>query len=136
MEYDDFDAEYRRILDVAARLSDEALTAEVERLRGLASQLADPTDRRDADDDIASLAGVLSPTGVPPASPIVIEAERVHSAAGAPGGTPAERIARARAGMQEIGRLAATANPAERAGILELNESLLLLVTALESDTQ
>ena len=35
MEYDEFDAEYRRVLDGAAGLSAEALAAEVDRLRAL-----------------------------------------------------------------------------------------------------
>jgi hypothetical protein len=64
----------------------------------------------------------------------VVEAERIHSAGNAPGGTNAERIARARTAMTRLSHLAATATPPERTEILELNESLLLLITALESD--
>jgi hypothetical protein len=135
MEYDDFDVEYRRVLDGAAGLSAEALAAEIDRLRGLAAQITDPADRRDADNEIASLASVLSVGDLPLSSPAEIEAGRVHSRAIADGGTPEERIARAQAGMAEISRIAAAADPAERAGIIELNESLAMLVLALNPES-
>jgi hypothetical protein len=135
MEYDDFDVEYRRVLDGAAGLSAEALAAEIDRLRGLAAQITDPADRRDADNEIASLANVLSVGDLPPSSPAEIEAGRVHSRAIADGGTPEERIARAQAGMAEISRIAAAADPAERSGIIELNESLAMLVLALKPES-
>jgi hypothetical protein len=135
MEYDDFDVEYRRVLDGAAGLSAEALAAEIDRLRGLAAQITDPADRRDADNEIASLASVLSVGDLPLSSSAEIEAGRVHSRAIADGGTPEERIARAQAGMAEISRIAAAADPAERAGIIELNESLAMLVLALKPES-
>ena len=48
MNYEQFDAEYRRVLDAADQLSTPALAAEIERLRGLAGSLTDPSARRDA----------------------------------------------------------------------------------------
>jgi hypothetical protein len=134
MDYEQFQAEYRQVLDGASELSTAALAAEIDRLRGLAAQLSDPVDRRDADSAVASLDDVLSVDELPPSSPAVIEAERVHSIAIADGGTPEERIARARAGMAEISRIAASADPADQTGILELNESLYMLVLALKPD--
>jgi hypothetical protein len=133
MDYEQFDGEFRRVLDCAARLSSAELSAEIERLRGLAAQIADPRDRRDAENDIASLASVLSVRELPPSTPAEIEAGRVHSRAIAGGGTPEDRIARAEAGMAEISRIAGAVDPSEKAGILELNESLYLVVTALRA---
>ncbi|MFC5267419.1 hypothetical protein ACFPJ1_35340 [Kribbella qitaiheensis] len=62
----------------------------------------------------------------------MMEAIRVHAAARAAGGTPQERIARAEAGMAEIGRIAEAAGPSEEAAIMNLNESLYMLSTALQ----
>lgn len=137
MDYERFDVEYRRVLDAAAKLSTAALAGEIDRLRGLAAQITDPIDRRDAGNDIATLGDVLvASDDMPPSSAAAIEAERVHSLAIADGGTPEERIARAEAGMAEISRIAASADPSERAGIVELNESLYLLVLPLRPDTR
>ncbi|WP_427886669.1 hypothetical protein ACQHIV_28185 [Kribbella sp. GL6] len=132
MEYAEFEVEYNRVLDDAPGLSDAALAAEINQLRRLAAQLGDVVDRRDANSAVEALAGVLAVGWPPAASAVEIEAERVHAIANADGGTAHERIARAGAGMAEISRLAATADPADKAGILELNESLVLLIQALE----
>jgi hypothetical protein len=43
-------------------------------------------------------------------------------------------VARARAGMDEIARIAETADPAERTAILDMTESLAMLIDALEPD--
>ena len=62
-------------------------------------------------------------------------AGRVQGLAAANDGTLAERIARLEAGMEEIGRIADTADPSEKGAILDYNESLYMLKTALESRT-
>jgi hypothetical protein len=56
------------------------------------------------------------------------------SRAGDERGTPQERVARAHAGMDEIARIAETADPAERNAILDMTESLAMLIDALEAD--
>jgi hypothetical protein len=65
----------------------------------------------------------------------MMEAIRIHTQAGASDGTPAERIARAEAGMAAIGRIAETAPPAEQASILDLNESLYMSILALHPES-
>ncbi|NIK55057.1 hypothetical protein [Kribbella shirazensis] len=134
MNYDDFDAEYRRVLGIADELPTDALAREIERLRVLAGGLADVADRRRAGNGIAMLDDILGYDEQPAASPAMAEAERAHALASADGGTDEERIARAEAGMAEISRIAQTADPSERTAILALNESLYMLILALRPD--
>ncbi|GAB2665497.1 hypothetical protein [Kribbella swartbergensis] len=138
MDYDQFRAEYDVVFDV---LDDEVLPdwlpGAIARLKELAAAIDDPADRRSAENDIAAAEGVLAEGAEgPPVSAAMMEAIRVHTAAGANGGTPAERIARAEAGMAEIGRIADTAPPSEQAAILDLNESLYMLVLSLRTDSR
>jgi hypothetical protein len=136
MDHEQFDAEYRRVLEAAGAGEDSAtLAAEVVRLRALAGTLTDAADRRDAGDRIATIEDVLSYDSQS-LSAAMGEAIRVLGVAGADGGTRAERVQRAKAGMDEIARLSAGADRAEQAAILELNESLAMLIDALESDSR
>jgi hypothetical protein len=134
MNYDEFDAEYRRVLGVADELHTDVLARGIERLRVLADGLANVAERRKADNGIAMLEDILGYDEQPAASPAMAEAERAHTLASADGGTDEERIARAEAGMAEIARIAQTADPSQRTGILALNESLHMLILALRSD--
>jgi hypothetical protein len=59
MDYDQFDAEYGRVLDAARTLDAAALAGEVERLRHLAATLGEPADREDAGLLLASLDDAL-----------------------------------------------------------------------------
>jgi hypothetical protein len=136
MDYGQFRAEYDPVFDILdAEKLPPWLPGAVTRLKELAATIDDPAARRSAENDIASLEDVLAEgSDGPPISPAMMEAIRIHSEAGANHGTPAERIARAEAGMAAIGRIAEAAPPTEQASILDLNESLYMLILALEPD--
>ncbi len=138
MDYDQFRTEYDPVFDVLdAETLPDWLPAAVTRLKDLAVSIEDPADRRSAENDIADIEGILSEAADgPPISPAMMEAIRIHSAAGVGDGTPAERIARAEAGMAEINRIAESVPRTEQAPILELNESLYMLILALEPDSR
>lgn len=138
MDYEEFQADYERVLDTSDQVPLPELAASIERLRGLAQTLTDPKQRINAENDIATLKGIYA-YGVEdeedPLSAAMTAAGRVQSRAAANDGTTAERIARLEAGMEEIGRIADTADPSEKGAILDYNESLYMLKTALESRT-
>jgi len=138
MTYEEFRAEYERVLDTSDQVDLPELAASITRLKALAETLTDPDQRFSAANSIATLADIYG-SGVEdeqdPVSPAMSEATRVSDRAAANEGTTAERIARLKAGMDEIGRLADAADPAEKGAILDLNESLHMLRTALESRT-
>jgi hypothetical protein len=135
MGYEEFRADYERVFDTSDSVPLPELAASIERLKGLAATLTDPAERVDAGNDIASLEGIYA-YGVEdeenPVSAAMSQAERVSSLAASSDGTTAERVARLDAGMAEIGQIADTADPAEKGAILDLNESLYMLRTALE----
>jgi hypothetical protein len=133
MEYEQFYAEYARVVEaVMAGLSLEPLTVEVGRLRQLADGVDDLADREEAGHAGAMLESVLALEPGPAPSAAVLAADEAYSRATASDGTAAERIARAEAGIEEIGRIAMTADPDEQSDIRQLNESLHLLVGALK----
>jgi hypothetical protein len=143
MDYEQFKTEYRTVFDAIDGDRPSAdFAPDVARLKALAATIEDPADRRSAENRIATIEDVLSYGEGPPMSPAMVQAVRVHAAASAAGGTPQERIARAEAGMAEIGRIAEAgmaeigriaeaAGPSEEAAIMNLNESLYMLSTAL-----
>jgi hypothetical protein len=135
MGYEEFRADYERVLDTSDQVPLPELAASIARLKGLAGTLADPGQRFSARNSIASLEDIYA-DGVEdeqnPVSAAMTEASRVSSRAASDAGTTAERVARLDAGMDEIGRIAETADPSEQAAILNLNESLEMLRTALE----
>lgn len=136
MDYEQFDTEYQTVFDALDGDKPSAdFAPDVARLKELAATLESPMDRRSAENRIADLESILAETGEP-TSPAMLEAIRVHSAATAADGTPAERIARAEAAMAEIGRIAEAAGPGEEAAIMNMNESLYKLVLALEPDSE
>lgn len=133
MEYEQFYAEYTRVVEaVMTGLSLEELTVEVGRLRQLADGVDDLADREEAGHAVAMLESVLTLEPGPAPSAAVLAANEAHSRATASDGTAAERIARAEAGIEEIGRIARTADPDEQSDIGQLNESLHMLVGALK----
>jgi hypothetical protein len=138
MDYEEFRADYECVLDTSDQVPLPELAASIARLKALAGTLTDPDQRFSAENHVATLEGIYA-YGVEdeqdPVSPAMSEAVRVSSRAASNEGTTAERIARLKAGMDEIGRLADTADPAEKGAILDLNESLYMLRTALESRT-
>lgn len=136
MDYQEFRAEFDPVYAVLDGPALPAwLPAAVARLKELAATIEDPSGRRSAENRIADLEGVLDAgSDGPPISPAMMAAIRVYSQAGTTTGTPAERTARAEAGMAEIGRIA-EANPAEEASIMELNESLYTLILSLNPDS-
>jgi hypothetical protein len=132
MDYEQFKAEYKTVFDTLDSDKPSAdFAPDVVRLKDQAATIENPMDRRSAENLIADLEGILAEEGAP-TSPAMMEAIRVHAAASAAGGTPQERIARAETGMAEIGRIAEAAGPAEEASIMNLNESLYMLSTALQ----
>ncbi|TCN39344.1 hypothetical protein EV644_107316 [Kribbella orskensis] len=78
------------------------------------------------------LESVLALEPGPGPSAAVLAADEAYWRATASDGTAAERIARAEAGIEQIGRIAMTAYPDEQSDIRQLNESLHLLVGALK----
>jgi hypothetical protein len=138
MDYEEFQADYDRVLDTSDKVPLPELAASIERLKALAETLSDPDQRFSAGNSIASLEDIYA-DGVEdeqnPISAAMTAASRVQSLAAANDGTLAERIARLAAGMEEIGRIADTADPSEKGAILDYNESLYMLMTALESRT-
>ena len=137
MDYGRFRAEYDPVFDMLdAEKLPAWLPGAVTHLKELAATIDDPAARRSTENDIAALGDVLTdePDG-PPISPALLEAIRIHSEAGASRGTPAERIIRAEAAMTPIGRIPDEAPPTEQPTILDLNESLYMLILALQSDS-
>jgi hypothetical protein len=135
MDLEEFRAQYSPVLDAAAdgSMDDATIASEIIRLRALAETIADPAGRKRAGNLIASIEDVLSYSDAP-LSDAMTEAIRVHLRAGADGGTPAERIARAEAGMDEIARISESVDDrSESDAILEMNESLAKLIDAIRT---
>jgi hypothetical protein len=133
LSYAEFDAEYGRLLAAAGGMDDAMLASELTRMRALQWQLADESERELAAASLATLEDVLTVTSEP-SSDAMVRAVAALSRAGDERGTPRERVVRARAGMDEIARIAETADPAERTAILDMTESLAMLIDALEPD--
>ncbi len=138
MGYEEFRADYERVLDTSDKVTLPELAASIARLKALAETLTDPGQRFSAGNSIASLEDIYG-SGVEdeqsPLSSAMTAASQAHSRAVADDGTTAERVARLDAAMEEIGRIAETADPAEQGAILDYNESLEMLRTALEPRT-
>jgi hypothetical protein len=131
MDYDGFDAEYGRVLAAARSLEPASLAVEVERLRALVESVQPAADQDAARLLMNSLEDALG-AEQPPLSDAMSAAFRVHREARTAQGSTPERVERLRAGIAEIGRIADTADPAEQGRILDLNESLSMLMEALQ----
>jgi hypothetical protein len=137
VEYDDYQAERARILAAwGTEITDpEELAAAVDRLRRLAVTVEGDELRAKAIRYLTSLETLVAEARSP-ASETIDRAWDVMQRASAPDGTPAERRARALAGMQEIGRIADSAATAgERDAALELNGSLNEIVDLIDLDS-
>ncbi|WP_020388571.1 hypothetical protein [Kribbella catacumbae] len=132
MDYEQFKTEYQQVFDSIENQPSAHFAPDLARLRSMAAAIDSPADRRTAENQIATIEDILAYDEEPPLSPAMANASRAHARASAAGGTTEERIARAEAGMAEIGRIAAAADPAEQASILEMNESLYMLITSFE----
>ncbi|WP_433163845.1 hypothetical protein [Kribbella sp. CA-247076] len=130
MDYDGFDAEYGRVLAAARSLDAASLAIEVERLRTLVETVQPPAEQEAARMLMLSLDSALS-VEQPPLSDAMAAALTVHRAARTSPGTADERIAQLGAAIEEIGRIADSADPAEQGRILDLNESLSMLQESL-----
>ncbi|TDD46336.1 hypothetical protein E1263_36795 [Kribbella antibiotica] len=140
MDYEQFKVESDKVFAV---LGDKdlpvTLADDIARLKDLAATVEDPQDRWDAEGDIVSIEGILQAgegADEEPWSDAMNQAVQAHARATDDSGTPAERIARARAGITAISRIADTAPANEQAAIVEMNESLLMLAEALEPDAR
>jgi hypothetical protein len=131
MDYDGFDAEYGRVLEAAGSLEPAVLAVEVERLRALADSVQPPADQEAARLLMTSLDSALG-NEQPPISDAMAAAIRVHRQARTAQGTADERIEQLRTGIAEIGRIAATADADEQGRILDLNESLSMLLESVQ----
>ncbi|MFB6719776.1 hypothetical protein ACFCV3_06430 [Kribbella sp. NPDC056345] len=141
MDYEQFRAERDKVWALLHEATlPPSLPSDIARLKELAATIDDPADRRDADNMVASIESIVqeshSARDEEPWSDAMNEAIRVHLEASDDSGTPAERIARAHAGIEAIGRIADTAPERERNAIIELNGSLLMLAEALEPDAE
>jgi hypothetical protein len=137
MDYDGFDAEYGRVLEAAASLDQTSLAIEVERLRALVQAVQPVAEQEAARVLMSSLDSALS-AEEPPLSDAMAAVFRVHRQARAVQGSADERIERLQAGIAEIDRIADTADtadPTERDRILDLNESLSILLESLQNTT-
>jgi hypothetical protein len=136
MDYDQFDVEYDRAWEaMKAGLRGTELTAEVERLRGLADSIENERDRRDAHLDIEMILSITRPK--PPEKPLsetMLRIREVYGEATRYDGTTAERIARLEAGLAEFKRIAETAGPDELHELRGISESMYMLLSALQSD--
>ncbi|WP_020388569.1 hypothetical protein [Kribbella catacumbae] len=135
MNFEQFEVEYQLVFDSVESQSAAHFAPDVARLKAYASTLEDVRERTEAENLIADLEGVLE-YDAEPLSPAMVEAIRAHARADSAVGTPVERIARLEAGMEEIARIAEGAEPAEQASILEMNESLYMLIMALEPESR
>jgi hypothetical protein len=131
MDYDEFDAEYGRLLDSARSLDRAALSAEVSRLQLLVETVEPPSDQSEARLLLATLQDAVG-RDLPPLSEGMTQAVQVHTRARTAEGPADQRIRQLRAGIAEIARIAESADAAERGAIQDLNESLALLVDSLE----
>jgi hypothetical protein len=132
MDYDAVDAEVQE-LSYTLRDADAAtVTAEVDRLRGLAGQIADETARRRALARIERLPQLIAgpPVGT---SPQYERATQLVGAAHSAQGTPDDRIAFAERATAELTRLAGEAPPNEAGTILRMNSSLARLIEDLRA---
>ena len=134
MEYGEFDAERRRIIRAwGHEITDpDQLAAAVNWLREQAATVPDETDRAKAIRYLKTLDDLVVEARTPE-SETVRRAADVLLLASQPGGTPAERRARAEAGIAEITRIAAAAPTiAERDAALEMNESLAETIEVID----
>ncbi|MFC9687371.1 hypothetical protein ACFTSF_02440 [Kribbella sp. NPDC056951] len=140
MDYAQFRVESDKVWDVLdAKVLPPTLQDDIARLKELAATIEDPKERWRAEGRIESIEGILregEAGNQKPWSDAMNKAIQVHSAATDDSGTPAERIARAEAGMEAIGRIADSAPEDEQYAIIELNESLLMLAEALKPDSE
>jgi hypothetical protein len=135
MNFEQFDVEFRRVLEaVESGAADAELSVEIERLRGLAGQIADPADRKDAGHDIEMIEDILATPPSEPVSAVMQAARRAYAEAVRYDGTPEERIERVQHGIDELDLLAGQADEEDRASIYGLNESLYLLISGLRTE--
>ncbi|WP_427885027.1 hypothetical protein ACQHIV_22875 [Kribbella sp. GL6] len=134
MEYAEFDAERRRIVHAWGRsITDpEVLAQAVDRLREQAPTVNGETERAKAIryltvmDDLVLAARTPESVPVQQASDVMLQASRLE-------GTPAERRARAEAGIEEISRIAyAAPTVGERDAALEMNGLLMSIIDMLD----
>lgn len=135
MEYDEFFARYRPAYESWSfgRMDRAAAARELAGLRALVPSI-EPSRQRE-------LAGYLLDQWEAETSPEAIDRTNRATAALArasrDGGTEAERIDRARAGIAEITRIADEAtDPAERQAIAGMTELLAMIIDALEPDSR
>lgn len=129
MDYADFDAERRRIIRAwGTEITEpEQLAEAVRQLREQAATMTVPADQHRATRYLGTLDDLVAAASEPE-SPSIRQASDVLLKASAPEGTPAERQARAAAGITEIARIAAEApSVGERDAVLEMNETLVMI---------
>jgi hypothetical protein len=134
MDYGDFDAARRRVVRAwGTEITDpDELAAAVERLREQAATVEGDADRAKAIRYLTTLDDLVVEARTPESVP-VRQASDVMMRASSPEGTPAERRARAEAGMAEIARIAyAAPTTGERDAALEMNETLVQIIEMID----
>lgn len=126
MDYAAFDSERRRIIRAwGTEMTDpEQLAEAVRQLREQAATIPGAANQDRATRYLGTLDELVAAVEEPE-SPSIRQASDVLLKASGPEGTPAERQARAAAGMAEIARIAAEVpTVGERDAVLEMNETL------------
>jgi hypothetical protein len=134
MKYGDFDAARRQLARAwGTEITDpDELAAAVDRLREQAATVDGDADRAKAIRYLTTLDNLVLEARTPESIPLR-QASDVMMRASRPEGTPAERRARAEAGMAEIARIAYAAPTAgERDAALEMNETLVQIITMID----
>ncbi|NIK62187.1 hypothetical protein [Kribbella shirazensis] len=138
MDYGEFDAARRRIVRAwGTEITDPEVLAEaVERLREQAETVEGEADRAKAIRYLKTMDDLVVEARTPESAPIR-QASDVMMRASSPEGTPAERRARARAGMEEIARIAyAAPTTGERDAALEMNETLASIIEMIDAESE
>lgn len=136
--YDAFRHEFDRVMEscLAAELDSAGLQAATEHLGRLRDGLGAEADR--ASDDVAELEAIRSVALTVPvrSDPLLDEAGRVVAEANRDDGTDAERLTRARHGIEQLNALAGRATDSEvRFAIGRMAEPLAMLAGALQEPT-
>ena len=101
-------------------------------LWGMAEAIADAGDRKAAGFDIQMLEDIVDAPSAEPVSVVMQAMNAAYRLAVRYDGTSAERIKRVRRGIDELGRHAQGADPDDQEQIYGLNESLCMLLSALQ----
>ncbi len=135
MNYDEFNAEYAKVLDKikSGRSSWSELSGHVTRLRQATAGITDPVERTQIDKDLAALSQMVDMSRLTNDKEDVwtVTSDAIRRASSQEG-TTADRIARVEASITEITNLA-NRNPDERDSLMRSTSTLRILLSSLQS---